>query len=215
MTSPPSDPDLNDSLDLVRQAQEGELVAYGELFARYYPRVRSLVRQRISPEVRKEMESGDVLQEAMMNAIRGFSGFEVRSRKELIGWFARIIENHLRTSLRQMHAQKRDRSLEVPLEFVTTYMEESAPNHRLAEGGPDPFELTARKEQQRILRESLEDLEPEQRRVIQLRHGERMSWAEVATELGRSGPDAARMLYARARIHLQRAVRSRGGDTQS
>ena len=212
MPPPDADSELDDSLELVQLAQDGETVAYAELFARYYPRVRALVRRRISDELRSEMESGDLLQEAMLDAIRGFSGFEVRSRKELIGWFARIVENNLRTELRHMHAQKRDRARAVPLDYVTRYMEESEPHHRPQADGLDPLELSSRKEQQRILLRSLGDLEPEQRRVIELRHGRGATWAEIAGELGRSGPDSARMLYTRARILLQKAVRDRGGD---
>ena len=155
-TSPP-DPDsgLADSLDLVRLAQRGELVALGELCARSYPRVQALVRQRLNPEMRAEMESGDLLQEAMLDAIRGFADFELRSQRELVGWFARIVENNLVTAARHMRAQKRERARETPLEFVQTYLEESAPDWRPLAGGPDPIEVTSQREQQRILAECL------------------------------------------------------------
>ena len=62
-TSPPPDEDLADSLDLVRHAQAGELAAYAELFARYYPRVKGLVHQRMDERLRKGMDSEDLLQE--------------------------------------------------------------------------------------------------------------------------------------------------------
>jgi RNA polymerase sigma-70 factor (ECF subfamily) len=211
---PDEQQELLDSLDLVRQAQEGELAAYGELFARYYTRVQALVRKRMNPELRGEMESVDLLQEAMLDAIRGFSAFEVRSRPELVGWFARIVENNLRSAARHMHAQKRDRRREVPLEYVSAYMEQSEPHHRPPAEGPDPLELASRKEQRDLLLECFASLDDDHRTVIALRHRQHATWAEIAQKMGRSGPDAARMLYTRARIQLQRAFRQRGGDTQ-
>jgi RNA polymerase sigma-70 factor (ECF subfamily) len=211
---PEEQQELLDSLDLVRQAQQGEMVAFGELFARYYPRVQALVRKRMSAELRGEMESVDLLQEAMLDAIRGFSAFEVRSRPELVGWFARIIENNLRSAARHMHAQKRDRAREVPLEYVNSYMEQSQPHHRPPAEGPDPLELAARREQQALLLDCVAELEPDHRRVVELRHRRHATWAEIAEQMGRSGPDAVRMLYTRARIQLQRAFRARGGESR-
>jgi RNA polymerase sigma-70 factor (ECF subfamily) len=212
-SGPPPEPDddLLDSLDLVRHAQAGELAAYGELFARYYPRVRALVRQRIDQGMRKDIDSDDLLQEAMLDAIRGFERFEVRSRRELIGWFARIIENRMRSVGRHMHAQKRDRAKEVPLGYVADYLEQSNADFQPQADTPGPQQLATEREEVERLQECLDELEEDQRRVLLLRHRHNLSWGTIAQELGRPSADSARMQYTRARIALQKALRARGG----
>src|SRR5688572_20895190 len=209
---PESDPELADSLDLVRWAQNGELWAFCELFSRYYPRVLPIVRNRLNAQLRAEMESGDVLHEALLNAIKSFARFEVRTHRELEGWFAKLVENYLISAARSAHAQKRDRDLEVPLEAVKAHMEETSPGTQPADRGEGPLEQLRRQEQNQIYLDSVAELEPEQREVVQLRLGQGRPWAEIAASTGRS-PDAARMLFTRALFDLRKILRKRGLDS--
>lgn len=208
---PDPEEDLSDSLDLVRHAQEGELAAFGELFARYYPRVRALVRQRLDQGLRRDMDSDDLLQEAMLDAIRGFERFELRSRAELIGWFARIVENRMRSAGRHQHAAKRDRDKEVSLRFVAEYLEQSSAGFQPEADTPGPQQLATEREELERLQACLDRLEPDQRRVLLLRHRHNLSWGAIAHELGRSSADSARMHYTRARIALQKLLRADAG----
>jgi RNA polymerase sigma-70 factor, ECF subfamily len=210
--SPEPDPDLQDSLYLVRQAQAGESLALGELFARYYPLVRALVIKRLSSDLKQAMDVEDLVQDAMVDAIRGFDGFEVRSRQELIGWFARIVENAIKSAQRHQHALKRDRSREVSQQFIRQYLDQSAADFQPAADDPSPSQLMGAREQGSILEVSLSVLDDAQRRAIELRNGQGASWAEIAEILGKASPDAARMLYVRARLELQKEMKRRGGD---
>jgi RNA polymerase sigma-70 factor, ECF subfamily len=217
-----SDPDfrplpegeLSDSLELVRRAKGGDDSAFSELLNRYYQRMLPFVRSRFNAELRAQMESGDALHEAMLNAIKGFEHFQVRSNKELAAWFMRVIENYLISAARAARAQKRDRDREVPLDGAKFNADETAPQSPTADSAAGPLDLTAQREQNRIYLECLEELEPEPRQVIQLRHGTNQSWADIAETMERS-PDAARMLYGRALIQLQRIMRRRGLDSTS
>jgi RNA polymerase sigma-70 factor (ECF subfamily) len=211
---PVPDGELSDSLELVRKAKEGDDSAFSELLNRYYLRMLPFVRSRFNADLRTQMESGDALHEAMLNAIKGFEHFQVRSNKELAAWFMRVIENYLISAARAARAQKRDRDREVPLDGAKSDPDDSAPRAPPADPAAGPLDLTAQHEQNRIYLECLEALEPEQRQVIQLRHGTNQSWADIAQTMERS-PDAARMLYGRALVQLQKIMRRRGLDSTS
>lgn len=211
---PAPDSDLADALELLRRAQDGEAAARNELIVRYYEPVLRMVRSRLNAELRTEMESGDVLHEAMIRVIKALPRFEVRTVRELVGWFATLVENYLRSAGRAAHTQKRDRDLQVSLEELKHSMEESAPDARPAARGSTPFDLTNRHEQNQIYLDSLAELAPEQREVLQLRLGQGLAWADISLKLGRS-PDAARMFFARAQIQLQKILRRRGLDSSA
>jgi len=211
---PVPDGELSDSLELVRKAKDGDDSAFSELLNRYYLRMLPFVRSRFNADLRAQMESSDALHEAMLNAIKGFEHFQVRSNKELAAWFMRVIENYLISAARAGRAQRRDRDREVPLDGMKSNADETAPRATPADPAAGPLDLTAQHEQNRIYLECLEALEPEQRQVIQLRHGTNPGWADIAQIMGRS-PDAARMLYGRALIQLQKIMRRRGLDSSS
>jgi len=209
---PDSDAELADDLELVRRAKEDDSQARNELIMRYYEPVQRVVRSRLNTELRAEMESGDILHEAMIRAIKGLPSFEVRTRQELEGWFAKLVENYIRSAGRAVHTQKRDRDLEVSLEELKAYMEESSPDARPAARGPTPLELSAQQEQNQIYLDCLAEMSPEHREVLQLRLGLQLPWDEISERIGRS-PDAARMLLVRAQIQIQKCLRRRGLDS--
>jgi RNA polymerase sigma-70 factor (ECF subfamily) len=211
---PDSDAEFADDLELLRRAQAGDARARNEFIVRYYEPVLRMVRSLLNAELRAEMESGDVLHEAMIRAIKALPRFEVRTRPELVSWFAKLVENFLRSAGRAVHTQKRDRDLEVSIDSLKAYIEESSPGVRPADRGPSPFDLTSQQEVNQIYLDCLAELAPEHREVLQLRLGQHLAWGEISECLGRT-PDAARMLFARALIQIQKILRRRGLDSSS
>ena len=67
---PPRTPAAEDSFELIRRAQNGEEPAYDRLFERYYERVHAIVRKRLGPALRGDVESLDIVQDAMVDAVR-------------------------------------------------------------------------------------------------------------------------------------------------
>ena len=57
-------------LELIRDAQGGDESAYDRLFRRYQDRVRLAIRLRMGPRLRGVLDSGDVLQETLLTAVR-------------------------------------------------------------------------------------------------------------------------------------------------
>jgi len=69
-----SDP-ITRSLDLVLRAQQGDTDALNRLFERYYGRVQRIVRLRLGSRLREKVESGDILQETFIAAVRSLEDF--------------------------------------------------------------------------------------------------------------------------------------------
>lgn len=209
----PEKRDILDSLDLVRQAQSGEKEAISVLFNRYYGRVHRIVRRRLGGGLRDAMESADIVQDAMTDAIRAFEHFEIREDRALIGWFAAIVENRIRAANKRLRAVKRDRRREVALDIGEP--DASGVGIELVATELDPHETVAAQEQSGIVEEALQELDEKLQRVIVLRLRHAASWEAIAREMSRPSPDAARMLYARAKIELRKAIRRRVREDES
>src|SRR6185436_18440399 len=104
---PPKPDDLTLTLDLLRRAQQGERPALERLLERYYERVRRIVRLRLGPSLRRRLESGDILQETFLAAVRNFARFELRDEGSFINWLAVLAENQIRDAADHHGAQKR------------------------------------------------------------------------------------------------------------
>lgn len=198
--------ELVDSIQLVQAAQHGDMRAYERLFGRYYLRVLRQVRSRLGPGLRRELESQDVAQEAMVEAIRDFDGFEIESRAGLIKLFAAIVENRLRTNAKRQHAEKRDRHREVALRTVRDALQSGSLHLEPADDAPEPPELAELAEKQTLLESSLKALDERSRRLVVLRDYEERSWEEIALAVGAPSANAARMMHARVLIQLKQEM---------
>lgn len=77
-----SDPDpvpLESTLRLVCAAQEGDPDALGALFQRYLPRVRRAVGARLRWPRGRLRDADDLVQEALLKALKSLPGFDVES----------------------------------------------------------------------------------------------------------------------------------------
>lgn len=199
--------DVTATLDLVRRAQDGDEQALAALFARYYERVRRIVRLRLGTRLRSVLESGDILQETFLSALKGFHRFEVRDDAAFVNWISRVAENQIRDAADHHRAQKRDAARAVPLEVGR----EDGGRDDPAATGPSPGEEAARGERLALVEECIAELPDEYRELIVLRDYVGESWEEVARQTGRPSPDAARMMHATALVELTRRVRARCG----
>ena len=203
---PEEEPDLSESIELVRRSQDGDAAAREALVARYYDRVQAMVRKRMGADLRGAMESGDLVQEVMLNAARAIDGFEVRSHEELVGWFARVVENQVHSARRRQGALKRDRKREVSLQDLAGRPEDSQAEFQPADDAEAPAEQAELNEEDARVREAIAELEEPQRRVVELRARDGLSWSEIAERVGLPSPDAARMLYVRAGVLIGRRL---------
>ena len=202
--------EITQSLDLVLRAQEGDQGALNRLCERYYDRVRRIVRLRLGARLRETVDSGDILQETFMAAVRSLESFEMREEASLINWLSRLAERQIIAAADYHGAKKRDQRRNVSL----TSSLDSSQNLRTStlpdDRAPLPLDATASEEEQRIVEDCLHRLPEEYRELILLRNYAGASWETVAEETGRPSPAAARMMHARAMIELGKLVREAG-----
>jgi RNA polymerase sigma-70 factor (ECF subfamily) len=187
-------PTAEASVDLLRRAREGSNEALGALLDSCAQRLLALIRLRLGPRLRAEIESRDVLQSTVVKALMHFERFEGRERDTLMAWMARIAEHEIR-DLADFHArQRRDAARRVSLEADSAAL-------KIAADVRSATSRIALGEGLERLERALERLTPEQREVIVMRRIEELDFRAIAGRMGRS-PDACRMLFARAMAAL-------------
>jgi RNA polymerase sigma-70 factor (ECF subfamily) len=181
-----------DSGELLEQARAGSREALGRLFERSAGKLLALIRLRLGPRLRGQLESRDILQSCLLRASERLGQFHGSGSSSFMGWLARIAENEIRDQASYHARRKRDAARSVPLE------EEA---ERLPAELRSALSTLALDERMQRLEQALETLEERHREIIVLRRLEELPYSEIALRLG-STPDACRMLYARAMAAL-------------
>lgn len=179
----------------------------GELFEQYRDRLRRAVQVRLDPRLRGRIDPSDVIQEAYVEAQGRFDDFRRDSRMTPFLWIRFITMQRLLILHRHhFQAKQRDARREVSLEGaagpgVSSFQLASM----IIETQPGPSEAARRAEQQRELERALDDIRPDDRDVLVLRHFEHLSNQEAAAVLGISVAAASRRYY-RALERLKEAL---------
>jgi len=175
----------------VLRARDGSRADLDALLEHYSGKLLALIRLRMGPDLRRNLESRDILQNTLLKAFGAIERFEGEGSVPFMAWLGQIARNEIRDQVDHQQAQRRDARREVALDDAGELVAEvRTATRRVALG-----------EQARQLEVALEALEPDQREVIVLRKLEELSFPEIGERMERS-PDAARMLFARAMVTL-------------
>jgi len=192
---------------LVIQAKDGDKSALNQLYSVYAERVRWMVRLRMGKELRRRLDSMDVVQDALLHALGGIEDFTYENEGDFVRWLAKIAENVLRDNWERLHAEKRDIRKEVSLGNGGRTADGRLP------GVPEPFATTtpsaimSRKEDLDKLEKAIDTLKAEYREVIVLTKIEGIGYQEIGNRLGKSS-EAIRKLVSRAMTALINAFES-------
>ena len=188
---------------LVALVKGGDASALDQLCRVYAERVRWMVRLRMGKELRRNLDSMDVVQDVLINALGGITDFTYENEGDFVRWLSRIAENALRDNWKRFHAEKRDIRKEVRLD-------DRGPTTGGRSGGaPGPIDATtpsvimSRKEDLARLEQAIDELKPEYREVIVLTRIEGLSYQEVGNRLSKNS-EAVRKLVFRAMSALTR-----------
>jgi len=206
---------LNQSIDLVKQAQTGDNRALDALIARYYDRVRRIVRLRLGRNLRRYLDSEDILQGTFIGAVKAFDRFEMRDESSLLHWLSKIAEHQIKDAADYHYAQKRDGRREQPLRVAKPSDTTDELVFDPADEYHPPIDELVAGERIEAIEAAIADLREDYREVILMRNYEGASWASVAELMESPSPDAARMHYARAITELTRLIRERKVDETS
>ena len=198
---------------LLRSAQSGKPAALDQLLARYYGRVLAAVRIRMGPQLRREMDSMDLVQESFVDAVKAFDRFDVQDEASLIRWLRTIVENRVRDAGRHAGRARRDRSREQPLDAPASADTPSAASFDPADPSTLPLDHLLGSEDSEALAGALDGLSESDRELILLRDYEQHSWAQVAEVTWRPTADSARTAHRKAMARL--ALRMAGPGSKS
>ena len=84
-----------------------------ELIQRYEPRLRRIVRIKLSYRLRRVVESVDIVQDTFRAASEHIEDLELRSTASILQWLSRIAENRMLDTHRHFYGLKRDKTREV------------------------------------------------------------------------------------------------------
>lgn len=186
---------------LVALAKEGDESALDQLCRVYAERVRWMIRLRMGKELRRKLDSMDLVQDALIHALGGITDFTYENEGDFVRWLSRIAENTLRDNWERLHAEKRDIRKEVRLGHG------GRRSSRKFSGVPVPLATTtpsvilSEKEDLARLEKAIDALKPEYKEIIVLTKIEGLGYQEIADRVGKSS-EAVRKLVSRAMTAL-------------
>jgi len=143
--------------------------------------------------MRNNEDAEDVVQESFQQAFIHLRSFNGESRFST--WLSRIAIN-----VALMKLRKKRRLWDVSLD-ESAETEEPAARIEVEDQGPNPEQLYAREEQQRILSEAMDELTPGMRKAIELREIDERSTEETARIMGISiSAVKARVFHGRRKL---------------
>ena len=176
----------------------------GEL-ERYRSWLGLLVRLQVEPRFRAKFDPSDIVQQTMLEAMRGWLNFRGATEAERATWLRQILARVLLHEMRRFGAaQRRDVDREVSLEQALAESSRQL-GDALAAPGSSPSERASRHELELQLADALARLPADYAEVILLRNVEGLSHDEIAVRMGR-GVGAVRMLWVRALTRLRREL---------
>lgn len=170
--------------DLIRQAQHGDAAAFGELVSEYRLPVYHLALRLL----RSEPEAEDATQETLLRAFAHFDSFQ--AERPLRNWLMSIAAHVCIDQLRHEAA--------LPMGNLGAFEPVS--------DGQDPEITALAHERDAELRNLLQSLSPEGRRLLILRYWDDLSYAEMSQAAGLS-ESAVKSRLHRARHQLGRLAR--------
>lgn len=168
---------------------------------RFRPYLQVLARTHLDPRLRGKLDPSDVVQDALVQAVRAIDQYRGESDPELAGWLRQILIRTLSNAVRSFGQEKRDAGRE---QVIAAAVEETSVRLEawLAADVTSPSQHAARNEDLVRLASALERLPDAQREALTLHHLQRWPLDAVAKQMGRT-PAAVAGLIKRALRQLR------------
>jgi RNA polymerase sigma factor (sigma-70 family) len=192
VSEPASDGALPDER-LLRAARDGDRGAQQSLYKRCLPLMRRWARNWLPRPHRGLNDADDLVQIAMLRTWHRLGEFEVRGSASFLAYLHRALQNEVRAELRRCGRQG-----------ISVECDDS-----LADHGELPIDRMLDLERECAYVTALRRLNGRQRRHIELRVEQGLSFGEIAALTGGS-KDGARMMVTRALRNLTQCVSAVG-----
>src|ERR1044071_5768966 len=166
-------------------AQEHELASFEAMMLPCLDAAHNLARWLL----RNEQDAQDVVQEAYLRAFKSFAGFHGSNGR---AWLLTIVRNTSYTLLKKNRAA----------DLTTTFDEEL---HASDHESVSPATIVEQSENAALIGEAMDQLPPEFREILTLRHQEGLSYKEIA-EIAQIPPGTVMSRLARARAKLKECL---------
>jgi RNA polymerase sigma-70 factor, ECF subfamily len=186
---PPLDPET--TVELLQLAKAGDGEALERLLERCLPPLQRWAHGRLPPHTRGMLETVDIVQDAVMGAMRHLGTFEPRHQGALQAYLRRAVMNRIRDVIRK--SKRRPHQTELPED--------------LKDEATSPLDVLIGEENAALYDEALEQLSDEEQEAIIGRLEMGYSYHDLAIVLGKPSADAARMAVTRAVKHLATVMR--------
>ena len=192
---------LKKTQQLITMAQGGNNDALDQLCGIYGERVRRIVRFRMGPELRHQLESMDLVQEALFEAVKDLEDFRYSSEGDFLRWLSSIVENTIRDNVDRMHAAKRDVRRQISLDRLASPTNHPGLDAHIPVATTTPSVVLSLREDLDKLEKSMDKLKPQYREVLVLAKIEGLSCKEIAARQNKN-PAAVAMSLSRAIVAL-------------
>jgi RNA polymerase sigma-70 factor (ECF subfamily) len=190
--------------DLIRRARDGDEAARNDLFERCRNYVAILASTQVESWLQAKVDASDLVQQTMLDMHRGLAQYRGDSQGQWLAWLRAILAHNAAEFVRQYRGTaKRQPRREAPR--VRPALGASEVVWDPVDPGESPSQAALHREDDLRLADGLARLPADYRRVIQLRHLERLPFDEVAQRMERSRP-AVQMLWMRAIRRLQQEL---------
>ena len=179
------------TVELLVRARAGDAAALDEVFARAIPLLKRWASGRLPRWTRDIIDTDDLVQETVVNTLKHIDVFEYRADSALQAYLRQAVMNRIRNEIR--------RAMRHP---APSPLDSAAPD-----AGLSPLEELIGKQAVEAYDQAMTALEPEEREAIIGRVELGLSYAELATAMGRPSADAARMAVARALLKLAKQLK--------
>ena len=171
-----------------RDAHRADAAALGLLFQEHRCRLLAMIGRRMDPAMAKRVGAEDILSDVFLETARRWADFASGGMSPL-GLLFRITRDHLIETWRFHTRVGRDVGRELP------WPERSS--DELADSLTTPSQALRRKELVQQVRDALAEMQPIDREILELRHLDRLAYAEIAAALDIS-EEAAMKRHSRA-----------------
>jgi RNA polymerase sigma-70 factor (ECF subfamily) len=191
-TRPPLGPEA--TIDLLDRVRGGDRAALEAVFERCIPALRRWARGRLPAAARGMLDTGDLVQDTVVAALRRLKVFDSRGHGALQAYLREAVMNRIRDVIRQRG--RRPSQTELP--------------EQLVDEKTSPLDYAIGSENLVRYETALQRLQPSDREAIVNRLELQYSYEELAVALDKPTANAARVAVMRAMKRLAEEMRRAG-----
>lgn len=179
--------------ELLFRLRGGDRSASDALMARYWPILRNWARGRLPSYARDLRDTEDLVQETLQSALAHLKDFEIQREGALLAYLRTSVLNRIRDEIRR----------------VRRLPAREAMDPELADHRRSLVEVTMGRESLERYEDALLKLSEEQREAVIMRLELDYTYPQIAYAMGKPTANAARMVVARALVHVVEAMNGR------